>query len=55
MSEFDLVRQMQLGDDLQNARMIFDHIMRVQGRTTMACHIYNLVYCKVMMILICDM
>ncbi len=35
--------------------MMFDHIKHVQGWTTMACHIYDLVYCKVMTIVVYDM
>jgi hypothetical protein len=46
---------MQLSDDLQNAYMMFDHVKHVQGWTTMAYHVYDLVYCKVMTIVICDM
>jgi hypothetical protein len=46
---------MQLGDDLQNAWMMFGHVKHVQGWTTMACHVYDLVYCKVMTIAVCDM
>ncbi len=55
MSKFDLLRQMQPNDDLQNAWMMFDHIKCVQGWMTMGCHIYNLVYYKVMMITVYDM
>ncbi len=54
-SRFDLVQQIQLGDDLQNVWMMFDHVKCFQGWTTMACHIYDPIYCKVMMITICDM
>jgi hypothetical protein len=54
-SRFDLVQQMQLGDDLQNAWMMFDHVKHVQGWMTMAYHIYDLIYCKVMMIVVYDM
>jgi hypothetical protein len=46
---------MQVGDDLQNVWMMFDHVKHVQGWTTMAYHSYDLVYCKVMMNVICDM
>ncbi len=35
--------------------MMFDHIKCVQGWTTMAYHVYGLIYYKVMMITICDM
>jgi hypothetical protein len=34
---------------------MFDHIKRVQEWTTMACYVYNAMYCKVMTIAICDM
>jgi hypothetical protein len=34
---------------------MFDHVKRVVGWTTITCHVYNLVYCKVMIIVICDM
>ncbi len=55
-SKFDLVRQMQLNDDLQNAWMMFNHVTHVQGWMTMACHIYDLIiYCKITMIMVCDM
>jgi 6-phosphofructokinase len=53
--EFDLVWQMQFSDDLQNMWMMFNHVKRVQGWMTMACHMYDLIYCKVMTIMICDM
>lgn len=33
---------------------MFDHVKRVEGYTTMACHVYDLVYCKVMTITVCD-
>ncbi len=46
---------MQLNEDLQNAWMMFDHVKHVQGWTTMAYHVYDLVYCKVMMIMVYDM
>jgi len=55
ISEFDLVREMQLSDDLQNMWMMFNHVKHVQGWTTMVCHIYDLIYYKVMTIVICDM
>jgi hypothetical protein len=54
-SEFDLVQQIQPSDDLQNAWMMFDHIKRFQGWMTMACHIYDPIYYKGMMIVVCDM
>jgi hypothetical protein len=53
-SEFNSVQQMQSGDDLQNAWMMFNHVKRVQRWTTMSSHVYDLVYCKVMTIVVCD-
>ncbi len=41
--------------DLENSWIMFDHVKCVQSWTTMACHVYNLVYCKVMTIVIYDM
>jgi hypothetical protein len=46
---------MQPNDDLQNVWMMFNHVKCVQGWTTMAYHIYDLVYYKVMTITIYDM
>jgi len=33
---------------------MFDHVKCVVGWTTMACHVYDLIYYKVMTIVICD-
>jgi hypothetical protein len=46
---------MQLGGDLENYWMMFDHVKGVQGWTTMACHVYDPIYCKITFIAICDM
>jgi hypothetical protein len=54
-SGVDLVKRMQPGGDLENAWLMFDHVKRVQEWTTMACHMYDVVYCKVMTIAVCDM
>jgi hypothetical protein len=35
--------------------VMFDHVERVKHWTTMACHVYDSVYCRVMTIAICDM
>jgi hypothetical protein len=40
---------------MQNAWMMFNHIKHVQGWTIMACHVYDPIYCKVMMIVVYDM
>jgi hypothetical protein len=53
--KFDLVRQIQPGDDLQIAWMMFNHIKHVQGWMVMAYHIYDSVYYKVMTIMVYDM
>ena len=49
------VRRMQLGGDLQFAWIMFDHVKRVVGWTSLGAHVYDLVYCKVMTICVCDM
>jgi len=54
-SKVDLVRHMQLGGDLSNCWLMFDHLKHVLDWTTMAYHVYDLVYCKVLTIAICDM
>ena len=54
-SGVDLIRRMQVGGDLQNAWMMFDHVKRVKDWTTMACHVYDSQYKKVMTIVVCDM
>jgi hypothetical protein len=51
----DLVKRMQPGSDRQDAWMMFDHVKRVQKWTTMACHVYDSTYCRVMTIAVCDM
>jgi hypothetical protein len=51
----DLVKQMQLGGDLQDVWIMFDHVKRIKKWTTMACHVYDSTYCRVMTIAICDM
>jgi hypothetical protein len=53
-SGVDLVRHMQIGGDLQNCWLMFDHVKCVQEWTTMACHVYDLVYYKVLTIVICN-
>ncbi len=41
--------------DFQTAWTMFDHVKRVEGSTTLTCHVYDSFYYKVMMIAICDM
>jgi hypothetical protein len=54
-SGVDLVKRMQLGGDLQDVWMMFDHVKRVKKWTTMACHVYDSTYCCVMTIAVCNM
>ena len=54
-SGVNLVRRMQPGGDLEDAWMMFDHVKRVKSWTTMACHVYDSTYCRVMTIAVCDM
>jgi hypothetical protein len=54
-SGVDLVRHMQPHGDLQNCWLMFDHVKRVQEWTTMACRVYDPIYCKVLTIAICNM
>jgi hypothetical protein len=54
-SGVDLVKRMQPGGDLEDAWMMFDHVKRVKKWTTMACHVYDSTYCRVMTIAVCDM
>lgn len=51
----DFVIHMQPSSNLENAWLMFDQVKRVMGWTTMACHTYDVEYCKVMTIVICDM
>jgi hypothetical protein len=49
------LNRMQPGGDLQHAWIMFDHVKRVKNWTTMACHVYDSAYCRVMTIAVCDM
>jgi hypothetical protein len=54
-SGVDLVKRMQPTGDLELSWMMFDHVRRVRNWTTMACHVYDSTYCRVMTIACCDM
>ena len=54
-SGVNLVRRMQLSGDLQFAWIIFDHVKRVVGWTSLGAHVYDPVYYKVMTICVYDM
>ena len=50
-SRVDQVRRMQLGGDLEDAWIIFDHVKRdITNWTTVACHVYDATYQRVMTI-----
>jgi len=40
--------------NLQLPWIMFDHVKCVKGWTTLVCHVYDLVYCKVVTIAICN-
>jgi hypothetical protein len=50
-----LVNRMQPGGDLEHTWIMFDHVKRIKNWTTMACHVYDSAYCRVMTITVCDM
>jgi hypothetical protein len=54
-SGVDLVNRIQPRRDLKNVWLMFDHVKCVQEWTTKACHVYDVVYCKVMTIAMYDM
>jgi hypothetical protein len=54
-SGVDLVKRMQPRGDLENEWLMFDHVKRVQAWTTMACHVYDAMYYKVITIAVYDM
>ena len=54
-SVVELVKIMQVGGDMENSWIMFDHVKHVKFLTTMVCHVYNSRYCKVLIIACCDM
>ena len=54
-SGVNLVKRMQPEGDLQDCWIMFDHVKWVENWTTMAFHVYDNKYCKVMTIAIYDM
>jgi hypothetical protein len=54
-SGVDLVKRMQPGRDLEVAWIMFNHVKRVKQWTTMAYHVYDSAYCRVMTIVVCNM
>jgi hypothetical protein len=54
-SGVDLVKRTQPGGDLKDAWIMFDHVKRIKLWTSMACHVYDSAYCRVMTIAVCNM
>jgi hypothetical protein len=52
---FDFVQQMQLRGDFQTCQIMFDHVKCVNEWTTLACHVYDLIYCNLMTIAVRNM
>jgi hypothetical protein len=50
-----LVKQMQPKGDLEDTWIMFDHVKCVKHWMTMACHVYDSTYCRVMTIAVYDM
>ncbi len=46
---------MQPRGNFQACWIMFDHVKCVDGWMTLVCHVYNLIYCKVMTIAVCDL
>ena len=53
-SGVELVTRMQPSDNLEHAWLMFDHVKRVYGWTSMACYVYDSTYQQVMTIACCD-
>ena len=53
-SGVDLVTQMQLGGDFEHVWLMYDHVKRIHGWTTMACYVYDSIYQRMMTIACCD-
>ena len=51
----DLVKHMQVGGDMNNLWIMFDHVKCLKDWTTLACHVYDSEYCKVLTIACYDM
>ena len=54
-SGVDLVKRMQVERNMENSRIMFDHVKRMREWTILACHVYDSKYRKVLTIACCDM
>ena len=51
----DLVMCMHVGGDMENSRIMFDHVKRLKDWTTLTYHVYDSKYYKMLTIARCDM
>ena len=49
-SGVDLVKSMQVGGDMENSWIMFDHVKRLKDWATLVYHVYDSKYCKVLTI-----
>ena len=49
-SGVNLIHRMQLGEDLEHAWIMFDHVKHIINWTTIACHVYDATYQRIMTI-----
>ena len=54
-SGVDFVKRVYVGGDMENSWIMADHVQRLKDWTTLACHVYDSKYCKVLNIACCDM
>lgn len=54
-SSVDRVKHMHVGGDMKILWTMFDHVKCPKDWTTLACHVYNSMYCKVLTIVYYDM
>ena len=54
-SGVDIVKRMQPGGDLQYEWVMYDHVKRMVGWTTIGIHVYDPEFWKVVTIAVCDM
>ena len=51
----DLVKRIQVEENMKNSWIMFNHIKHMKDWTTLACHVYDSKCCKVLTITCCDM
>lgn len=53
-SDVDLLKHMQVGGDIENCWLMFDHVKQLTNYTTLVWYVYDNKYCKVLAIVYCD-